>query len=179
VPSSRAKLVTSVIAIAAIASALSGCAGAHRRAMRDFPQWERALVLSTTIPPSVQADTAVSASFRLRNEGDRTIDACVGPGRNAVTFSEVAIQGRSPVAAIVDIVDHPGCSQRFSVRPGATFEWMEEVHVPDAVPGAARLILGVQIVHPRACSRKYGCYATELRTTVPVSVRTGSVDGSP
>jgi len=142
----------------------SSCASAHKRFLREAPEWQRALVLSATVPPVVESARPATVTFRVQNQGARKIDGCIGSARS------VSSNG----IGVIRLVDHPYCLKQFSLVPQAHVEWTEELSLPDVAPGRVFLSIEVQIVHPRACERKFGCYATDISTGAYTEARTAT-----
>src|SRR5262245_24747989 len=115
-----------ILAVSLAIVATGACASAHRRAERDFRDWDQALRLSATPASSVlDGGRTVPFSFRLRNDGKNTIAACLGYDREVLAFSDVPLQGRS-IRGNRRNVDHPGCEGPFGLAPGSQFEWTED-----------------------------------------------------
>ena len=56
-----------------------------------------------------------------------------------------------------DLIDHPGCDRPFTLPPGGTYEWVQQIEIPRSV-GAGRLRINgwLYIVQPGNCG-PYGC----------------------
>jgi hypothetical protein len=143
----------------------AGCVSActAHRAYRDLAKWEEDLQLSIA-PTSFQAGQTTRLALRLDHHGDRAIDACLGYTLHFGIFPPGTGHGRTEA--------HKGCHRPFRLDPGGSFEWSEEVDVPaKAVPGAAKVLVVVDLVHPRSCDRKYGCYSRSILALGDVTVR--------
>jgi len=146
-----------------IGSVCTGACAAHHRAYRDLAKWEAALQLSMPGPPDFVAGERTRIDLRLRNQGTSTIDACLGVGFEFFVFP--------PRTGTVNTIDDERCERPFKLEPGGKFDWSEEVEVTSqAVPGPAKVLVGVNLIHPRYC-HKYGCYGKWLNTLVDTTVR--------
>ena len=158
-------------ALASIAICSSGCAARSEQARRVLSQVREALTLSLAIPSVVAVGEETPLRLRVRNSGRRPIDACVGRSRNIRIVPENDTDGNEPIGISADVVDHPGCQQRFRLAPGAHVEWNETTKVPGILLGPASLEVDVQIVDPRHCHPSSGCPDTMLTASAPMEIR--------
>jgi hypothetical protein len=141
------------------------------QARRVLSQFREALTLSLVIPSSVIVGEETALRFRVQNSGRRPIDGCVGLSRNVRIVPDNDTDGNEPIGISADVVDHPGCRQRFRLAPGAHFEWTETTNVPGIVFGPATLEVDVQIVDPHHCHPFLGCPDTMLTASAPMDIR--------
>jgi hypothetical protein len=160
-------------ALASLAICCSGCASRSEQARRVLAQYREALTLSLVIPSVVVVGEETPLRFRVQNSGRRPIDACVGLSRNIRIVPDNDTDGNEPIGVSAEVVDHPGCRQRFRIAPGAHFEWNETTRVPGIVYGPASLEVDVQIVDPRHCHPFQGCPDTMLTASAPMDIRKG------
>jgi hypothetical protein len=158
-------------ALASLAICSSGCAPRSEQARRVLSQFREALTLSLVIPSIVVVGEETPLRFRVHNSGRRPIDACVGLSRNVRIAPDNDTDGNEPIGVSADVVDHPGCQQRFRLAPGAHFEWNETTRVPGIVFGPASLEVDVQIVDPSHCHPFLGCPDTMLTASAPMEIR--------
>ena len=158
-------------ALVSIAICSSGCAARSEQARRVLSQVREALTLSLAIPSVVAVGEETPLRLRVRNSGRRPIDACVGRSRNIRIVPENDTDGNEPIGISADVVDHPGCQQRFRLAPGAHVEWNETTKVPGILLGPASLEVDVQIVDPRHCHPSSGCPDTMLTASAPMEIR--------
>jgi hypothetical protein len=158
-------------ALASFAICSSGCAARSEQARRVLSQFREALTLSLVIPPKVSVGQDVALRFRVQNSGPRTLDACVGPSRNVRIVPDNDTDGNEPLGVSSDVVDHPGCQQRFRLVPGAHFEWNETTKVTGLLRGPVSLEMDVQIVDPRHCHPSVGCPDVMLTASAPTDIR--------
>ena len=142
-----------------------GCAGRMARVSKALQLYEDSLVVSAA-PESSDVTIGATVPFHvvLTNRGSRELSGCVGPN-SRIHFLAKPItvrEGRSPVGASGQIVDHPGCEKRFVVRAGETFSWNEDVTVPDIGVGRAEATPSIQVIYPHDCD-EYGCYGTDIK----------------
>jgi hypothetical protein len=158
-------------ALASIAISTLGCAARSQQARRALLQFREALTLSLEIPSSVVVGHETPLRLRVRNSGQRPIDACVGRSRNIRIVPENDTDGKEPIGIPAHVADHPGCQQRFRLSPGAHFEWNETANVPGIAFGHASLEVDVQIVDPHHCDPSLGCPDTMLTASAPMDIR--------
>jgi hypothetical protein len=158
-------------ALASLAICSSGCAARSEQARRVLSQFREALALSLVIPSVVVVGEETPLRFRVQNSGRRPIDACAGLSRNVRIVPENDTDGNEPIGISADVVDHPGCHQRFRLAPGAHFEWNETTKVPGIVFGPVTLEVDVQIVDPSHCHKFLGCPDTMLTASAPMDIR--------
>jgi hypothetical protein len=127
--------------------------------------------VSLVIPSTVVVAHEIPLRFRVQNSGQRAIDACVGLSRNVRILPENDTDGNEPIGISSDVVDHPGCQQRFRLAAGAYFEWNESTKVPGIVFGPVSLEIDVQIVDPRHCHPTLGCPDMMLTASAPMEIR--------
>jgi hypothetical protein len=159
---------SSFAALLALALVADGCAS--RRAWKELEHWENELELSAKVPSSIESGKATVITFEIRNVGRRTIKSCMGPGRMAVAFVVNPVPRRPRNSGSGTSVDHPGCVRNLALEPGTSFDWSEEVSFGKSEPGAARLLLEVEIVHPGLCDRD-GCSSRKLAAWVDTEIR--------
>jgi hypothetical protein len=158
-------------ALASLAVCSSGCASRSEQARRVVSQFREALTLSLVVPSIVVVGQETPLRLRVQNSGRRAIDACVGVSRNLRIVPDNDTDGNEPIGISADVVDHPGCQQRFRLAPGAHFEWNETTRLPGIVFGPASLEVDVQIVDPRHCHASVGCPDTMLTARAPMDLR--------
>jgi hypothetical protein len=128
------------------------------------------LELSANVPPSIEPSQPPVIPFQIRNVGRRTITACLGPGRDAHAIAVHPVPGQPSNSGNGTSVDHPGCVQEFTLQPGTSFDWSEELSFGKPQTGAARVLLEVEIVHPGLCEQ-YGCSSRKLATWAYIEIR--------
>jgi hypothetical protein len=158
-------------ALVSIASCSSGCAARSEQGRQVLSQFREALTLSLVSPSVVVVGEETPLRLRVLNSGLRPVDACVGLSRNVWILPDDDTQGNEPVGISAHVADHPGCQQRFRLRPGAHFEWNETTKVPGIVRGFASLGVDVQIVDPRHCHPSLGCPDLMLTASTPIEIR--------
>jgi hypothetical protein len=165
-----------VLALASLAACGSGCAARSEQARseqarRVLSEFREALTLSLVLPSIVVVGEETPLRFRVQNSGRRPIDACVGLARNVRIVPDNDTDGNEPLGISADVIDHPGCQQRFRLAPGAHFEWKETTKVPGILFGPATLEVDVQVVDPRHCHPSLGCPDIMMTASAPMEIR--------
>jgi hypothetical protein len=138
------------------------------RVERTLRSYEAGLrVTVRTVAATVQIGQKLPLTVTITNvTADRSVEACLGESRDTTLLAvPLAMrEGRSPIAGTYTVIDHPGCVRRFRLAAGEHTSWQEDWNVPDVGAGDAQLTVNLQLVAPSECDRKYGCYATMLRS---------------
>jgi len=125
----------------------------------EFSAMEKALGLSVVEAKRGAGVGSLDFDFQLKNRGNATAKACLGPSRS------VSSQAGSWSGSSSTFVDHPGCMREFVIEAGDSMSWretLEVLHLPDG-PIEARV--DVQIVNPRRCGNWGSCATFELTST--------------
>lgn len=142
------------------ALAMVGCAGKMTRVTNTLRFYETALRLAArpdTLSPFI--GNTLGVSLELTNATSEVVSACLGVSRT-IHLMAVPLQfrdGLPPIEGHVRIVDHPYCERRFSLAPGQSLTWREDITLGDIGPGLATLSTAVQVVDPKDCDQD-GCY---------------------
>ena len=111
----------------------------------------------------VAVPPAICRALRLR--GGETIEACIGEGWAFYVFgSEMDNQGE------IQVADHPSCIRPFSLAAGEAIRWAKTVQVPRVSAGQGSLNGSIQLVDPRMCNGRHGCYAESISSEIVIVV---------
>ena len=148
------------VAAGLVAAHLGGCATHGWR--QRLQEYERALELEIRGPSLLRGGKHDHVELQLHNRGDGVLEVCLGLSRqiSVIADQRAAEDGRPAVGGSATAVDHSSCQARFTLQPGARWAWSETVAVPQVPPGPALLTVGVEVVSPHHCDRRYGCYST-------------------
>ena len=93
----------------------------------------------------------------------KTIEACIGEGWAFYVFgSEMDNQGE------IQVADHPSCIRPFSLAAGEAIRWAKTVQVPRVSAGQGSLNGSIQLVDPRMCNGRHGCYAESISSEIVI-----------
>lgn len=123
----------------------------------EFAAIERSLELSILEADRAQSGDAVDFEFELKNSGESTARACLGPSR-IVSYKTSAGGGSS-----FDGVDHPGCLREFAIRSGDAMRWRETLRVSGASSGQVEVEVEIEVVNPRRCGG-VGCPSIQVKS---------------
>jgi hypothetical protein len=113
----------------------------------------------TLEPETARPGDDLIAHRVLRNGGSHPVEGCLGESKG---YNMV---GTKTARGMVNVVDHPGCVQRFVLNPGQALEWCEPINVIDVGEGPARANVWVQVTDPTECDQ-YGCDAISVKSTL-------------
>lgn len=147
-----------IVGLLVLVVVAGGCA--TRRAWNELDRWREDLKLSAKVPESIESDKPSLVAFELLNSGRREINACLGVSRGFYAFWEQPTSEGRRSTGTVRSIDHSYCEMPFTLAPGARFRWTEPVNFGRLPPGTpVTLLMDVEVVQPRGCHRKYGCYS--------------------
>jgi len=144
-----------------VALALVGISCASTR-HSNLARFEKDLSLTVrNRQTSATTGSTLSLTFTLENRGTRAATAC---RYIESTVHFWGLDSQYAVGRLGPVVDHQYCEVKFTITPGESIEWVEEVPVPNVPPGNAKVMASVRIVDPTDCD-PYGCYDTNVSAT--------------
>jgi hypothetical protein len=117
----------------------------------EFSAASRALALVIVEASRSRSVGSVDFEFQLKNQGESTVRACLGPSRSVSDGTTVSSES----------VNHPRCIREFALSSGGAIRWRETIKVTGLRAGRAEVQVEIEVVNPRRCG-KAGCTSVQV-----------------